>query len=201
MSSSDRRLAITWSESFKEGAEDDTILFGLWAKGDLPPCLSWLKERVFKGEGEVGLVDESDGGVMTAAFRWVGEVSAEVDVGALAAFPVVELDLLPLLLVLRAAVVALDFFFFLVTFASSLDFWVAVFPSCSSVWFAALGKGDAAAAFGLGGRAKGIGFSNRSLSGAVSGSFKVSKARRALLATSSFSLVSYRFQSQILISL
>lgn len=113
----------------------------------------------------------------------------------------VELDLLPLLLVLRAAVVALDFFFFLVTFASSLDFWVAVFPSCSSVWFAALGKGDAAAAFGLGGRAKGIGFSNRSLSAAVNGSFKVSKARRALLATSSFSLVSYRFQSQILISL
>jgi hypothetical protein len=53
----------------------------------------------------------------------------------------------------------------------------------------------------LGGRAKGIGFSNRSLSAAVNGSFKVSKARRALLATSSFSLVSYRFQSQILISL
>jgi hypothetical protein len=47
----------------------------------------------------------------------------------------------------------------------------------------------------------GAGFSNRSLSGACKGNFKVSKAFRALLATSSFSFVSYLFQSQILISL
>jgi hypothetical protein len=60
--------------------------------------------------------------------------------------------------------------------------------------------GDAAA-FGLGGRMGGAGFSKRNLSGAFGGNFKVSKALRALFATSSFSFVSYLFQSQILISL
>lgn len=116
-------------------------------------------------------------------------------------FPVVELDLLLSLLVFRLfVVVVLLFFFFFVSLASSLAFGVPETPSGSSVWCAILRTGDDAA-FGFEGRTGGIGFSNRSRSDAVSGSFKISNARRALFATSSFSLVSYRFQSQILISL
>lgn len=81
----------------------------------------------------------------------------------------------------------LVFFFFFETLASSAVFGMA--DSLSSVAEVVVINGDDAG-LGFGGLTGGAGFSKRNLSGAVSGTFKASNARRALLATSSFSLVS-----------
>jgi hypothetical protein len=83
--------------------------------------------------------------------------------------------------------VPLVFFFFFAALPSSLVLCMA--DSLSSVAEVVVINGDETG-FAFGGLTGGFGLSKRSLSGAVNGTFRESNARRALLATSSFSLVS-----------